>query len=162
VSVPVTANTRDSYDLPFSLVLSAPREGLLDSSFGHGSVIDDDPTPTLTIGNLTTAEKTGEVTLPVKLSAPSDKYVTLSGVLKDGTAVIRKDYTTVNDDGSAPVDRAIDGYVEPGKTTGELTVKILDDKLKEPAETFSAVIQTVDGAEIKLPTTATVTITAND
>ncbi|MEV5964123.1 Calx-beta domain-containing protein [Kribbella sp. NPDC051952] len=162
VSVPVTANTRDSYDLPFNLVLSVPREGLLDSSFGHGLVIDDDPTPTLTIGNLTTAEKTGEVTLPVKLSAPSDKYVTLSGVLKDGTAVIRKDYTTVNDDGSAPVDRTVDGYVEPGRTTGELTVKILDDKLKEPAETFSAVIQTVEGAEIKLPATATVTITAND
>lgn len=162
VSVPVTSNTRDSYDLPFSLVLSAPRDGLLDSSFGHGLVIDDDPTPTLTIGNLTAAEKAGMVNIPVKLSAPSDRYVTLSGVLTDGTAVIRKDYASVNDDGTGPVDRAIDGFVEPGRTTGELTVKILDDKLKEPAETFSAVIQTAEGADIKLPVTATVTINAND
>ena len=51
VSVPVAGNTRDSYDLPFNLVLSAPREGLLNQSFGHGLVIDDDATPTLTVGN---------------------------------------------------------------------------------------------------------------
>ncbi|MGZ0151728.1 Calx-beta domain-containing protein [Kribbella sp. WER1] len=162
VTVPITANTRDSYDLPFSLVLSAPHDALLDQSFGHGLVIDDDPTPTLTIGNLKTVEKAGVVTFPVKLSAPSDKYITFSGVLKDGTAVIRKDYLSVNDDGKGPVVRAIDGYVEPGKTTGELQVKIVDDKVKEPTETFSAVISTVDGALLKVPTTATVTITDND
>ena len=162
VSVPVTGNTRDSYDLPFSLVLSAPRNGLLNESFGHGLVIDDDPAPTLTVGNLRIAEKTGLVNIPVKLSAPSDKYITLSGVLKDGTAVVRKDYRSADDNGTGSVVRAIKGFVEPGKTTGELTVEILDDKLKEPAETFSAVIQAVDGAEIKLPITATVTITDND
>ena len=110
----------------------------------------------------TTAEKTGLVTFPVKLSAPSDKYVTFSGVLKDGTAVIRKDYTGPNDDGTGQVDRAIDGFVEPGKTTGELTVKILDDKLKEPPETFTAVIKTVYSAELKLTVTVTATITFND
>ena len=98
----------------------------------------------------------------VLLSAPSDKYVTFSGVLKDGTAVIRKDFTSVNDDGTGPADRAIDGFVEPGKTTGELTVKILDDTLKEPAETFTAVIQTVDGATLKVPLTVVATIPAND
>jgi hypothetical protein len=162
VTVPVTGNTRDSYDLPFSLVLSLPHDGLLDQSFGHGLVLDDDPTPTLTLGNLKTAEKTGLVNFGVKLSAPSDKYVSFTGLLKDGTAVIRKDYTSANDDGTGPVDRSIDGYVEPGKTTGDLAVKILDDKLKEPAETFTAVITDVDGADLTVPTTLTATITDND
>jgi hypothetical protein len=143
-------------------VLSAPHDGLLNESFGHGLVIDDDPTPTLTLSNLRTVEKTGLVTFGVKLSAPSDKYVSFSGVLQDGTAVIRKDYIGVNDDGTGTADRAIDGYVEPGKTTGDLQVKILDDKLKEPAETFSAAITTVDGATLKLPTLLTATITDND
>jgi len=160
--VPITGNTRDSYDLPFSLVLSAPHDALLNESFGHGLVLDDDPTPTLTLSNLKTAEKTGLVNFGVKLSAPSDKYVSFSGVLKDGTAVIRKDYTSANDDGTGPVDRSIDGYVEPGQTTGELSVKILDDKVKEPAETFSAVVQQVDGAEMKVPMTLTGTIIDND
>ncbi|GAA1588969.1 MULTISPECIES: Calx-beta domain-containing protein [Kribbella] len=162
VTVPITANTRDSYDLPFSLVLSAPHNALLNESFGHGLVLDDDPTPKLTLGNVKTVEKAGVVDFPVRLSAPSDKYITFSGVLKDGTAVIRKDYASVNDDATRPAVRAIDGYVEPGTTTGELQVKILDDKVKEPAETFSAVIGTVDGAVLKVPTTLTVTITDND
>jgi hypothetical protein len=163
ITVPITANTRDSYDLPFSLVLSAPQNGLLYESFGHGEVIDDDPTPTLTLGNIKTAEKAGVVSFPVKLSAPSDKYVSFSGVLQDGTAVIRKDYTSVADDGTGPVaDPSVDGYIEPGRTTGDLQVKILDDKLEEPTETFGAVIDQVDGATLKLPTTLTVTVTDND
>jgi hypothetical protein len=162
VTVPITGNTRDSYDLPFSLVLSAPRDALLNESFGHGLVLDDDPTPRLTLGNVKTVEKAAVVDLGAKLSAPSDKYVSFSGVLKDGTAVIRKDYAGVNDDGTGPADRSVDGYIEPGKTTGQLQVKILDDKVKEPAETFSAVITQLDGADLKLPATVTVTITDND
>ena len=98
----------------------------------------------------------------MKLSAPSDKYVSFSGVLKDGTAIIRKDYTGVNDDGTGPVDRTIDAYIEPGKTTGDLQVKVLDDKVREPAETFTAVIDQVDGAVLRVPATLTATITDND
>ncbi|HEY9337402.1 MAG TPA: Calx-beta domain-containing protein [Kribbella sp.] len=162
VTVPIKANTRDSYDLPFNLVLSAPHDALLDESFGHGLVIDDDPTPTLTLTNLKTPEKAGVVSFGVKLSAPSDKYVSFSGVLKDGTAIIRKDYTGVNDDGTGPVDRTIDAYIEPGKTTGDLQVKVLDDKVREPAETFTAVIDQVDGAVLRVPATLTATITDND
>jgi hypothetical protein len=162
VTVPITGNTRDGYDLPISLVLSAPHDGLLDESFGHGLVLDDDPAPTLTLSDLKTVEKTGLVNFGVKLSAPSDKFVSFGGVLKEGRAVIRKDYTSANDAGAGPVDRAVDGYVEPGQTTGELSVKILDDKVKEPAETFSALIQQVDGAELKVPMTLTATIFDND
>ncbi|WP_344241230.1 Calx-beta domain-containing protein [Kribbella hippodromi] len=162
VTVPVKGNTRDSYDLKFNLVLSNPHNGLLNESFGHGLVVDDDPTPKLTLGNLKTVEKAGVVNFPVKLSAPSDKYVGFSGVLQDGTAVIRKDYTTVDDDGTGTVDRSVTGYIEPGQTTGDFAVKILDDKIKEPTETFSLVVKEVDGAELKLPLTLTGTITDND
>jgi hypothetical protein len=162
VTVPIAAGTRDSYDRRFNLVLSAPQDGLLDESFGRGLVIDDDPTPTLTFGGLKAGEKSGVATFAVKLSAPSDKVVSYSGVLKDGTAVIRKDYTSMSDGGTGPVDRTIDGYVEPGRTTGELQVRILDDKVKEPAETFTGVIDLVDGALAKLPTTLTATVTDDD
>lgn len=59
-------------------------------------------------------------------------------MVKDGTALIRKDYTVPNDDGTGPAIRSIDGFIEPGKTTGDLPVRILDDNLKEPTETFTA------------------------
>jgi hypothetical protein len=162
VPVTIEGNTRDSYDVPFDLVLSVPHGGLLDKSFGRGLVIDDDPTPKLTLGNLRTTEKAGVVSFPVKLSAPSDKPVNFSGVLKDGTAVVRKDYAGLDDDGTGPAERMIEGSVTPGRTTGELRVRILDDKVKEPAESFSAVIDVQDGAVLDVPTTLTGTITDND
>jgi hypothetical protein len=162
VSVPVVANTRDSYDLPFSLVLSVPREGLLNQSFGHGLVIDDDATPTLTVGGARASEKAGVVQFPVKLSAPSDKVVNIFGELKDGTAVIRKDFMGEYDDGSNPADRSLDGYVEPGRTTGDVPVRLVNDKVREPTETFTVDIQEVDGAELKLPLTVKATITDDD
>ncbi|TDC25602.1 hypothetical protein E1261_23900 [Kribbella albertanoniae] len=161
ISLPVKSNTRDSYDLKFNLVLSVPQDALLDKSFGHGEVIDDDPTPTLTLGNLTTTEQAGDARFPLKLSAPSDRYVGIRGVLKDGTAVLKQDYLSEYDEWD-PGSRTVEGYVEPGQTTGVATVKIVDDKVKEPAETFSAVISEADGGEIKLPVTLTATITDND
>ncbi|MFI5731895.1 Calx-beta domain-containing protein [Kribbella sp. NPDC051587] len=161
ISVPVKSNTRDSYDLQFNLTLSVPHEALLDKSFGLGQVIDDDPTPTLTVGNLTTAEKNGDAAFPLKLSAPSDKYVSIRGTLKDGTAVFKQDYVSVNEEWD-PGSRVVDGAVEPGQLAGEALVTIVDDKVKEPTETFSAVLDQVDGGEIKLPVTVTATITDND
>ena len=158
-----TANTRDSYDLNFCLVLPAPHEGLLAESFGHGVVIDDDPTPTLTIGPATATENAEFLEFPLKLSAQSDKFVWVSGQLADGTAVIRKDYTSMWDNGTDPVpDRSVDGYIEPGQTSGTIQVRLLDDKVKEPTETFTAVIDHAEGGTIKLPVTVTGTIRDND
>ncbi|WP_203590016.1 Calx-beta domain-containing protein [Streptomyces sp. SID13031] len=163
VTVPVTGNTRDSYDTIFSLVLSVPHDALLGQSFGNAEVIDDDPTPTLTIGSPTAAEKAGKLKFPLKLSAPSDKFVFVGGELKDGTAVIRKDYTTVEDDGTQnPPDRNLYGQIDPGQTTGEMEVKLVDDKVKEPTETFSVNLTTAEGVDYKVPATIKATITDND
>jgi hypothetical protein len=162
VTVPIKANTRDGDDLPFNLVLSAPRDGLLADSFGSGLVLDDDPTPTVSFGSASVVEKNGFIEFPLRLSAPSDRYVSVSGLLKDGTAVIRKDYRSVYDDGSNPADRAFDGYLEPGQTTSVVQVQVVDDKVKEPTETFTATATTVDGATLTGPRTATGTIRDND
>jgi hypothetical protein len=77
--VPVVANTRDSDDVPFSLVLSAPGDGLLDRSFGHGLVLDDDPTPTLTVGNAQAGEKAGTLRFPVRLPTTVTATITDNG-----------------------------------------------------------------------------------
>lgn len=163
VTVAITGNTRDSVDAEFSLVLSAPKQALLAASFGYGTVVDDDPTPTMTIGPATAAENAGSLKFPIKLSAPSDNFVYVAGTMKSGTAVLGTDFRNPNDDGSEPqpIDY-IDGYIEPGQTTGEIEVKLLDDKVKEPTETFTVTLTESGGAEIKLPLTLTGTITDND
>ncbi|MFI5712397.1 Calx-beta domain-containing protein [Kribbella sp. NPDC051620] len=163
VTVAVAGNTRDSYDSPFGLVLSVPHDALLGHSIGNAEVIDDDPTPTLTIGSPTAAENAGTIKFPLKLSAPSDKYVWLGGDLKDGTAVIRKDFTTLEDDGTQnPPDTSVYGQIEPGKTTADIEVKLIDDKVKEPAETFSVNLTSVEGVDYKVPALIKATITDND
>jgi hypothetical protein len=161
VSVPVAANTRDSYDLAFSLVLSVPHEALLGQSFGNGEVIDDDPEPTLTIGSPKAAENAGTLKFPLKLSAPSDKYVGLTGELKDGTAVIGKDFLAPEDEGTPP-SRVVYGYVESGQATGSVEVTLIDDKLKEPTETFALTVTATENVIFKLPSTTQATITDND
>ncbi|MEV8375589.1 Calx-beta domain-containing protein [Kribbella sp. NPDC056861] len=163
VSVPITGNTRDSYDTVFSLVLSVPHDALLGKSFGNGEVVDDDPTPILTVGNPTAAENAKTLKFPLKLSAPSDKYIWLGGQLKDGTAVIRKDYATPDDDGTSnPPDRGTYGQLQAGETTGSIDVTVVDDKVKEPTETFTLNLTEGDGTDYKLPATLTGTITDND
>ena len=64
VPVTITGNTRDSDDAEFSLVLSAPTEGLLAQSFGDGAVVDDDPTPTMTVGPGTAARERRDDQVP--------------------------------------------------------------------------------------------------
>jgi hypothetical protein len=163
VTVPVTGNTRDSYDLYFNLVLSAPTQAILDKSFGPSLVVDDDPTPTLSVGPGAATENEQFLKFPLKLSAPSDRYVSVSGVLQDGTAVLRKDYMSEYDDGTTnPPDTGFYSYLEPGQTSGEILVKMVDDKLKEPTETFTAQVQEVDGAVLEVPVTLTGTIRDND
>ncbi len=159
ITVPITGNTRDSADLAFSLVLSAPHDGLLDEPFGHGVVIDDDPTPTLKIGTATAKENAKLLEFPITLSAASDQYVSVEGELKDGTAVLGKDFKVLDEE---PPSRSFYGYVEPGQTKGVIQVRLVDDKVKEPAETFSASFAEVMGADLEVPASVTGTITDDD
>ncbi|WP_148257092.1 Calx-beta domain-containing protein [Kribbella flavida] len=159
ITVPIKANTRDSFDLRFSLVLSVPRDGLLKQSFGHGLVIDDDPTPKVTVGPATAVEGAEFLEFPITLAAPSDQYVSINGELKDGSATLGKDFESGYE---APPVRWVDGYVEPGRTKGVLQVRIVDDKVKEPTESFTAQLTSIEGGELDLPSTVIGTIRDDD
>jgi hypothetical protein len=125
-------------------------------------VIDDDPTPTLTLGSATAAENAGTIKFAAKLSAPSDKFVWIGAELENGTAVIRKDFSAPDDDGTQEPVTSVYGQIEPGKTTGDLEVKLIDDKLKEPTESFAVDVTSVEGVDYKVPAKLTGTITDND
>ncbi|WP_328327777.1 hypothetical protein OHA70_01825 [Kribbella sp. NBC_00382] len=162
LKVTVTGNTRDSYDHFVSLVLSVPTEAQLGSSFGNIEVLDDDPAPALTVLPVTAAENAGQLAFRLKLSAPSDKYIYLRGELKDGAALARKDYRAPGDESSGQPFRDVYGALEPGEITGELVAELVDDKVKEPTETFTVTLLEVIGADLGVPATATGTITDDD
>jgi hypothetical protein len=162
VTVPIKANTRDGYDLAFALVLSVPHQGIVGDSFGDGLVLDDDPTPTVTVGDAVAIEGSKVLKFPIKLSAASDKWVGVSGELRSGTAKLGTDFLSDADDGQPPFEVDAYGFPEPGQATGWMTVHLVNDKVKEPAERFTVKLGEVQEAVLTGPTTVTGTITDDD
>jgi hypothetical protein len=124
VSVPVQGNVADSYDLSFLPVLSVPHRvlsvlhrALVQRSIGTGVVLDDDPTPTLTVGAGAATEGDGLLSFPFRLSGPSDKGVQVLGELQDGTARLGSDFLSEFDDGEGDPERFAFGFVEPGRAS---------------------------------------------
>jgi hypothetical protein len=99
---------------------------------------------------------------PVKLSAASDKWVGVRGDLHSGTAKLGTDFFSEVDDGQPPFEFHAYGYPEPGQTTGWMTVNLVNDKVKEPAEKFTVKLGQVQDAVLTGPTTVTGTITDDD
>jgi hypothetical protein len=125
-------------------------------------VLDDDPTPTLTVGDAVAVEGSTVLRFPVKLSAASDKWTFVSGELHSGTAKLGTDFLSEMDDGQSPFELDAYGYTEQGQATGWMTVNLVNDKVKEPAEKFTVKLGEVQEAVLTGPTTVTGTITDDD
>ena len=145
VTVPTTADLLDETNETYNLSVGGVT--------GVGTIVDDDPTPSLAINDVTVNEAAGTATFTVTLSAASGQTVTVGYNTTNGTATAGSDYTST----SGTLTFA------PGDTTQTITVPILNDTLFEGpiAETFNVNLLT--------PTNATIadnlgvgTITDND
>ncbi|WP_020182457.1 retention module-containing protein [Methylotenera sp. 1P/1] len=119
----------------FTVTIASATGGNLESivvSGTNGSVTttitDNDPTPSLTINDVTVNESAGTATFTVTLSAASGQTVTVNYATADGTAQagVGLDYT--NSTGTVTF--------TPGQTTRTITVPINNDTIDEPNETF--------------------------
>jgi hypothetical protein len=115
------------------------------------TIIDNDepiPLPDITIEDLSISESIGVATISVSLSKESDQMVTV-------------DYTTVNDTAKSPDDyisqRGILTF-EPGETTKEIEIEIIDDQLNDNPESFLVKLSNPINSIIPSDT-ATITIT---
>ena len=155
VEVPVLGNELDDDEMRFAVVVSMARGVVPTDNVGVATVLDDDPTPVLTIGAGEGVEADGVVRFPVTLSAPSARYVEVSGALEDGTAVAGEDY------GPDPFAGTI---VFAGETTSWIDVPLLDDAVVEGPEGFGLRITTVLGAVLDptVPEVVPATITDDD
>ena len=139
ITVAVAGDALDEIDEGFSVVLSNPTGGILGNpSAAAGRIVDNDPLPAMSIGDVVIAEGTepGEsfvAEFPVTLSAPSGQQVRVVYRLGGGatdTASRAADYI-----GSSGI-----LIFEPGETRHVIPFPIVGDALDEADETFSVLL----------------------
>ncbi len=150
VAVTIDADLLDEANETFTMNLTNPTNATVSTASRTGTITDNDPTPSLVIGDVSVAEG-GTASVPVTLSAPSGRPVTVDFATADGTALSGQDYTA----GSGTITFA------PGVTSTPVDVTVSADTAYESDETFLVTLTNPSNATIS-NTQATVTIANED
>ena len=152
-SVAVTNDTTDEPDQTFKLALAdtATNATVASDEEGTATISDDDAAPAVTVDDLTVAEN-GTADFQVRLSAPSEKTVTVGYATADGSA-LSGDYT--GETGTVTFD--------PDDTVKTESVAVTNDTVDEPDETFKLTLaDTATNATVDPNEEGTATITDDD
>jgi large repetitive protein len=125
----------------FDLELSAPSSATIDDGAARGTIANDDPLPTLSIGDATVTEGTGtakNIIFTVSLSEESGLPATVDWSTADGTARGPADYAASGGTLTFP----------PGTTSRTISVKVKGDRVDERRETFTVNLVDPVGATI--------------
>ena len=142
VMVTINGDTLDEQNKTFVVNLSnATNSAILDGQ-GLGTITDNDPTPSLSINDLSSIPEgdsgTSTATFMVTLSAASGQTVTVNFATADGTATAGSDYVTTNSSLT----------FNPGETSKSVPVTINGDVLFESNETFFVNLTTPTNASL--------------
>ncbi len=129
ITVLVNGDTLDEASETFFVNLTSATNGVLIDNQGHGTITDNDPTPSLSINDVSVAEGdsgTTAATFTVTLSTASGRTVTVNYTTADNTAEAATDY------------QATSGTLtfNPGDTSKTITVLVNGDTSFEQNETF--------------------------
>jgi hypothetical protein len=129
VFVPVKGDVLDEEDETFVVLLSDAEGVPIGDGEGAGTILDDDPLPSLRVSDAKTTEGnkgTKNAIFVVSLSEKSGRPVTVAYSTADGTAVAGSDYV------------ATSGILTftPGETSKSIVVVVRGDRVKEGRETF--------------------------
>ncbi|MEM1366955.1 MAG: Calx-beta domain-containing protein [Cyanobacteria bacterium P01_H01_bin.15] len=130
VSVSIVGDILDERDEAFTLELSNPSNGVVQTASVLGTIIDNDPEPELRVSNIAASEGdegSTAVAFEVSLAAPSSLPVTVDFVTADETAIAGVDY-----EATAGTVR-----IEPGETLQTVPVVLLGDQVEEDDEAFT-------------------------
>ena len=127
VDITILADTIDEENETFAVALTSPTNALVSTSSGTATmtITDDDIAPTVSLGDLTSAETAGAKNLVATLSAASERSITVDYATSDFTATAGQDYTA----GSGTI------TFSPGDTTQNVPVSTLADVIDEQDET---------------------------
>ncbi len=138
----------DEDDETLGIVVTSP---LASTASGTVTIVDDDPSHTVTASSVTVDEAVGDAVVTVALDSPADSPLRLAIDLQAGTA------STADFDSSGFPAVLV---VPEGSSTAEVRVSIVNDDLFDVTEAFSVrVLDAVGGTELAA---ATVTITDDD
>ena len=159
ISIPITDDSLDEADETFNVTLSNSTGGSINAEHAtaSGTILDNDPTPTVKIGTpdplVEGNSGTKTLVFPVTLSAPSGQTVVVHYKTTDGTAQATSDFTGVTDNTIT---------FEPGQTQKNIVINVLGDTTVETTETFTVTLTSSDHADLGTPVVATGTITDDD
>lgn len=129
LSIAIADDSLDEDDEVFGIVLQMPVKATLADSFGLGTIKDNDPPPSLSIGDAMAVEPdsgTALLRFPVGLSAASGRTVQIEYSTADSSAIAGVDYQP----GSGTL------TFSPGSTGDTISVVINSDSLSEIDEVF--------------------------
>ncbi|HEV2864305.1 MAG TPA: FG-GAP-like repeat-containing protein [Pyrinomonadaceae bacterium] len=132
VQVLTKSDTTRESDETFTLTLSNPTNATLGDGVALGTILNDDPVPTLSVVNSSANEgaSAGVVTVRVRLSNPTERTVTVVYGTADATARAGSDY--------APASGTL--TFNPGEVEKTFDVTIINDAEDEAEETFNVLL----------------------
>jgi hypothetical protein len=141
VTIAVAGDIRNEDDETFSVNLFGASNGTIKKPQGAGIIQNDDPVPTLMIGNATVLEGnagTSNMTFTVTLSALSGKTVNVNYATADGSALAPSDYTAQSGTLTFP----------SGTATQTITVPVIGNTVDTPNKTFTVSLSSAVNATI--------------
>ena len=129
LAVPIIGDTLSEYTESFLVNLSSPTNAILAHPQGVCTILDNDPNPSLAIGNATLPEGNvglADAIFAVSLSAPSGKTITVNYSTANGTAVAGRDFVPLSGT-----------LIFPAGTTSQLIrVGVIGNTFSESNEVF--------------------------
>jgi urease beta subunit len=135
VTVPIAPDSLDEETESFQAGLSNPVHGRIDDGQAVGTIVDDDPPPSLAVADASVVEGdsgTEAAVFTVRLSSASGRQVTVVYATADGSAHSPDDYHAV-----LPATLVF----EPGQTARTVTVDVRGDSDVEGSETFLVTLE---------------------
>ena len=125
-------------DETFTVTLTGPADGTISDGVAIGTILNDDPKPTLSTPTIASVIETdGNLELVINLSNPSVEEITLNYSTTDGTAIDGTDYT-------AQTNQTL--TIPPLTSSSTIEIPILDDDIYEGAENFTVTLSNVNNA----------------
>lgn len=123
VAVAIAGDRLDEPNESFRLVISGAEVA---DGAAIGTIVDDDPQPTVAVGDAAPASEGGTASFVIGLSAPSGRDTAVSYATADAGAIAGQDYTA----------RAGRLTIPAGSASATVSVALIDDAADEPSEGF--------------------------
>ena len=130
VTIKVAGDVLDEINETLAVILSNPTNATIADGSATGTILDDDPLPSLSIDDVSVTEGdtgTTDAVFTVLLSTPSGRAVSVTYRTEDDTAKAGEDYQAKTGSVTIPA----------GDTKGAIVVKVNGDLDEEPDETFT-------------------------